>query len=276
MFNISRLAADNTSANPSHEMVLSADAVTLYSPLLQTNLEVYAPTSLVASIMVVGPGGRDQVAPFTALTTVWFYYIYGIGLPLSVIISNNPPSPAGPSLPIGYTHFCPAFPMKIADDGSIMLKALMWPPSTNPARTMTRIRGNRAYYGSAIFYDFPNFLPVAFGGAPLTYGAFDFSWATPAGIATINLEIDAEIHQTPGGQLIGGVVLSWLQVGGVSQNDINISLYQPILTYTFPNAQDLVADFPVNPGAGMWGIYSISGGGVDSTDFCVFVRGYSW
>ncbi len=275
MYSIARLCADNKNSDPAHVMTLTADAVRLYSPLLDTSINVYAPSAIDCSIAVAGVNGYDN-APFTPLQTVWFYYIGSVLLPLATIASVNPPS-IGPILPTGYTHFCPAFPMLIADDSSIQLKVLMWPPSTNMARTRTRIRGNRAYYPNAIYYDFPDFFPISTPSAPVPMRAFDVSWAVPQGIATVNLEIDAELHQTPGGQLIAGFILSWMQVGGVNQNDINISLYQLNETYTFPNAQDLVADFPVGPGAGLWGLYSVDGGGsITSTDFCVFVRGYSW
>lgn len=275
MYSIARLAADNASADPTHAMTLSADAIRLYSPTLHANMDVFAPPDVSCSLSVSGPGGRDA-SPFVAMETVWFYYIGADSLPLSTTVSRNPPK-IGPALSGGYTHFAPAFPMLIADDCSLQLKVLMWPPSSNPARTITRIRGDRAWYANAIYYDFPDFFPVALPGyPPPPMRVFDFSWAVPAGAATINLTVDAEIHQAPGPALISGFILSWAQVGGVNQNDVNVSLYQPELPYTFPTVQDLVADFPVGPLRQLWGTYSVASGGVTSTDFCAFVRGYSW
>ena len=259
MYHAEAVRADNSPANPAQSMTLGAAYLVLWNPSLCKPQIKVAPVLLTAEIDLTGAGGRDQTAAFAIGQTIWFYWIWGddTSAPLDTIVSANAP-PVGPTLPAAYTSFCPAFPMIVADDGSIELK----PVVGSSSRTVTRIRGRKAFYANAIVKDYSN----AIG---LSATLIDLSTVVPAGASLVSIEVDAELHNG-GAQLIAGFVTEWES----GQNDLNVSLYEPVAN--FVTAGDVVHDVPVNDDRKMWAMYRLSAGAITSSDCCIIVRGYSW
>jgi hypothetical protein len=131
-YRVSGLRANSDSGYPTLAMDLSADMVTLLDPVHGGTVTILSPPTIKPSI-----NAADicvQSAPpscFPTGSTVWFYYIWGSGPGLRGITSLSPPN-AGPYLPSGYTHFAPAFPVKL--------------DSTSRLYGYLRILGNKAHY----------------------------------------------------------------------------------------------------------------------------------
>ncbi len=242
--------ADSDTVNQETKMQMHVNYLSLYSP---TNTKIIVGANdLPCQIDTFGVGGRDAVEPYEVGDDVWFYWIWGETMGLNTL--NSLASPVeSPILPIGYTHYSPAFVLKIFDGVSLRL------PLPQGGVSLVQVRGNSVLY--------PN-PPMINGGSSYPVKNFDFSTWIPKCALVSNLYIDAEIKSSSAGMVIGGAVAS----EGYN-NFANLSLYPPIASSWY--AQDVYVPV-VLPAQQMTLTYFTSYGVVDESYGYVFVNGYTF
>lgn len=250
----SGVVADSDGSS-STTMRLSAQLLVLYSPALGTTHSVFGSSNLPCDISVVGAGGRDQSAAFSAGADVWEYWMWGATTGLTTIASLSPP-PAGPTLPSGNTHFAPAFVIKVFAGPSIIL------PLPQGGSSVVQVRERNVSY--------PN-VPHIGGSLTVPGGVltmtFDLSAWIPAAAHLSRLSMDAEIHAPTGGAQ-GGAVPS-TSLGNFS----NLSLYPPSVGWA-PSNPMITTVLP--PNRQMTFSYTSTAGIIDNLIGVVFVNGYTF
>lgn len=257
-YHVAGLLGDSSADHGPVAISLAADYVTLYNPSTHATQNV---TSVLPTQDAIesGPcaGCRDSSTAFPAGATVWFYFIGGPSVPVSVISSMNGPM-TGPALPTSYTSYAPAFPVILNNKGQI----------SSPMR----IRGNRAYY-----LDVPD--RVGCSPYPPTPGlctlnvqqSLSIKPFVPVGALEAIVEVDAELSAATSVPVIAGLVFQ----ASPSVNFANLSVY--VQAPNSPGAQNetlfvplLAGDFNLR-----WTWLSITGNGINyQTVF--FVLGYTF
>lgn len=235
------LSADNNSASPLTSMDMKADYICLYSSS-GTEL-VMAPTATV-NIASVGAGGRDQSSAFAVKDDVWIYWIWSSGAGLSCIASKNVPS-AGPTLPTGYTHYCPAFLSKIF---------------AGPAFIRHSARGNQVSYIGAPCLDGSS------AGYPTVY--WDVSEWIPAKAGMTKFLINGEMHSSAA-PMIAGVT-----AGTPGYNFVNMSLYAYSVGQWAAMTYEVSTVLPENKKFTV--TYHVSAGATDNAVCYLFISGYTF
>lgn len=256
--------ADNEPAYPALQMNITADYVTLVS---QTNGDLKTIAEGLSQhcfIHTFGHHGRDQGAPFVAGDNVWCCYIWGAELGVSTIFTKRKPKDGGPILPNGFTHFAPAFVVKMVGGATLF-------PLHSGGHTLIRIRGNRAFYLNSIFYEF-----MDAGLADARFVPFG-DWLPLPDALSAQIEFDPEMvagnNQGSGG--MAGMIAYPIHPSVEGSGPfINLSVYSP--EPNRPAAQIAVADFPIEANGLMTSIWSPISGAVASTQSVFFLQGYTF
>jgi hypothetical protein len=257
-YHVAGLTADSSAIHGPVAISLAADYVTLYNPSTGAtqNLTNVLPTQ---DAINSGPcaGCRDSSTAFPAGATVWFYFIGGPSVPVSVISSLHGPM-TGPALPASYTSYAPAFPVVLNHNGQI----------SSPMR----IRGNRAYY-----LDVPD--TVGCSPYPPTPGicklnvqqSISIKSLVPVGALEAIVEVDAELSAATSVPVIAGLVFQ----ASPTTNFANLSVY--VQAPNSPGAQNetffvplLAGDFNLR-----WTWMSVTGNGINYQSV-FFIQGYTF
>jgi hypothetical protein len=224
---------------------ISADYVTLFNPTQATTQTVMNVKPLRAAINKgPSPGYRDSATPFPPGATVWFYFIGGRGVPVSVISSLRPPV-AGPVLPIPYTAYAPAFPVVLTSKAKLPAATFAKPPADfkdGQIFAPMRVRGNRAYY-----LEVPDTIGCTYAPPtprPCTVDvpqSVDVSGYLPVGSLEAIVEVDAEVSSSTE-VVISGLVLH----AAKNANFANLSVY--VQAPHAPGGQNAVFFIPLAEG----------------------------
>ena len=257
-YHVAGLTADSSATSGPVAINLAADDVTLYNP--STGATQYVSNVLPTQDAInSGPcaGCRDSSTAFPAGATVWFFFIGGPGVPLSVISSMNDPK-TGPALPASYTSYAPAFPVILNNSGKM----------SSPMR----IRGDRAYY-----LDVPD--TVGCSPYPPTPGicklnvqqSISIKPLVPVGALEAIVEVDAELSAAASVPVIAGLVFQ----ASSTTNFANLSVY--VQAPNSPGAQNetffvplLAGDFNLR-----WTWMSVTGNGINYQSV-FFIQGYTF
>src|SRR6266446_7246874 len=246
MWRIANLRADNDATYPTLMMNLTADCVDLYNPATKQTISIDSGLSQSAAINGTSPslGFKDQAALFTVGQTIWWYYVGGPTVSIKAITSIRTPAMGGPDLSsfTGYTSFAPAFPIILYEANNLN------PVAPLSGSVFYKVRGN-----AISFITFPMLTNNTSYPAPIF---FDLSPWIPPDALNSRFYIDAEIHSSASGAVIGGASANTPQ-GAFA----NISLYPsgPSVWY----AQDVFCDVALPPDRKLTLTFLTSAGVID-------------
>jgi len=189
---------------------------------------------------------------------VWFYYMWGSSPGLSTINSLTAPTATngggttGPILPATYTHYVPAFVIRLV--GSATLQ----PGLPQGGTSNYRINGNRVFFTNT---------PLISSGIGFPSGTVDFTTWLPVAQRTVDIYADLELTFATTG--IGGAVL-----GTVDGNFWNASLYAGVSA--FPCAMDGTIPGVVLPTRQFTLTYSKSSGTFSTSQTFIGPVGYTF
>lgn len=257
------VVADNDASFPSVAMRMSASWLVMYNPTTKSSKRIVPAEmtqNLACAINAQAAGFRDQASAYVDSQDVWWYWIWGPTVGLNTINSVTSPVLGGPTLPSGYTHFCPGFLTKIWVQGGT--------PTINPALlggpTKLRVRDNMVSYTQPAYIE-----PISgLQSYPTAY--FDITGVVPFKAKLTNLELNPEMHASAGAQVIGGAV--WVSGALYSDNFFNHSLYPMPSSWTPGDA------------AILWALnnrqvacyFMVTSGTPDNTLCDIFVLGYTF